>query len=164
MAEGETSWFALVDGASDPALADMARSARDSACLFSGKLEPDLAAVSPYLVRVDPREPLLHAWQDRGRGKNWGLLVEATVPLEPLRKHFRRFLQAKMPDGEVVMFRFYDPRVFAPYIRTAPPEQRAAWFEGVRQYSVEGYDGVQHSFRLRGGRLFDGDHPLEGTA
>ena len=159
--DGATAWYALVDGASDPAIAPLARAARQHACLLSGALEPSLAAVSPYLVAIDSREQLLHAWQDSGRGKNWGILVESELDLERLRRFFRRFLQVKLPDGEVVMFRFYDPRVFRGYLPSAPPEQRSAWFEGVRQYAVEGGNGVQHSFRLRGGRLFDGDRPLE---
>lgn len=161
MSDEPTRWYALVDGASDPAIAPMARAAQDHACLFSGRLPDDLAAVSPYLVAIDPREPLLPAWQERGRGRNWGILIESALGFEALRRHLRRFLQVRLPDGDLVMFRFWDPRVFGGYIRTAPSDQRTAWFEGVRQFAVEGENGVQHSFRLRAGRLFDGDHPAE---
>ena len=159
MTDGATAWFALVDGASDPTIAPLARACRDHCCLLSGQLARDLAAASPYLARVDPREPLMHQWQERGRGRHWGLLIEAELDLAGLRKLLRTFLQARLPDGEVVTFRFYDPRVFRSYIRSAPPAQWADWFRGVRRYVVEGDGGGQHSFALRDGRLFDGDAP-----
>ena len=155
-----TEWFALVDGAADPAIEPMVRECRVAACLLSGRLAPDLAAASPWLVRVDPREPLLDAWQNRGQGRSWGLLIESALDLAGLRKLLRTFLQARLPDGEVVMFRFYDPRVFRSYIASAPPPQVARWFDGVRQYAVEGEGDTQHSFRLRRGQLFDGDRAV----
>lgn len=157
-----TRWFALVDGAADPAIEPMAKACRDHACLFSGDLAPELSAASPWLVAIDPKEPLLHAWQDRGRGNNWGLLIEAVLTLPDLRKLLRRFLQAKLPSGELVMFRFYDPRVFRTYLPSASAPQAADWFAGVRQYAVEGEGDVQHSFRWRGGRLFDGETAIGG--
>ena len=159
-----SEWYALVDGAADPAIEPLVRRCRDHTCLFAGKLAPDLAAASPYLVRIDSREPLLHAWQDRGRGRNWGLLIESVLDLAGLRKLLRTFLQAKLPDGEVVLFRFYDPRVFRGYLTSAPPAQREGWFRGVRQYAVEGEGTTQHSFRLGQGQLLDGDRPVEVSA
>jgi hypothetical protein len=164
VSDGSTAWFALVDGAADPEIAPLATGCRDQACLLSGRLAPDLAAASPYLAKVDPHEALLHVWQERGVGQAWGVLIESELSLMELRKLLRSFLQAKLPDGEVVMFRFYDPRVFRGYLPTASAEQRAAWFKGVRQYVVEAADGGQHSFRWRGGQLVDGDRPVPLTA
>ena len=120
----------------------------------------DLASATPWLVRIAPGEPLLDAWQRHGQGKSWGMMIEATLDLASLRKLLRRFLLVKLPDGEVVTFRFFDPRVFRGYIVTASPDELASWFNGVRQYAAEGEGEQQHSFRLRGGKLFDGDRPV----
>lgn len=158
-----SDWFALVDGAQDPGLYPLVQRCADHACLFSGTIAPSMAPACPYLVRLDEREPLLPTWREHGAGRNWGMLVESDLPLEALRRHLRHFTTAKLPDGQVVLFRFYDPRVFVSYLTSAPAEQAASWFEGVRQFMADA-DGVQHAFRWRHGRLFDFDQPVELAA
>lgn len=152
-------WFAVVDGAADDALWPLLQRCDDRVCLISGDVHPVLAPAAPYLVALNDNEPLLGAWQERGAGRHWGILLEAELPLADLRKHLRQFFQAKLPDGTIAQFRFYDPRVFASYLPSAPSGQQAQWFAGIRQFAVEGEGGHQHSFRWRGGRLFDGDAP-----
>lgn len=136
-----SSWYAIIDGAQDERLVHLVRTSREHACLFSGNLHPAMAAAAPWLARIDPGEPLLATWQAHGRGKHWGLMCESGTGLEVLRRHFRRFLQAKLPDGTVALFRFYDPRVFATYVRSATSEELAPWFHGVRQFAVEDETG-----------------------
>lgn len=155
-----TSWYAVIDAAQDERLHPLIQQCAAHECLLSGTIAPVLAAAAPWLVRIDDREPLIGIWQQHGAGQNWGILIESDLPLGALRKHLRRFLQVILPDGMVVQFRFYDPRVFATYLSGAPAEQVAQWFEGVKQVAAEGEGGVQHSFRWRGGQLYDGDRPL----
>jgi len=151
-------WYAVIDGAQDDRLANLVKSSRDHACLFSGKLDPELETASPWIAAIDPAEALLPTWQAHGQGQHWGLMIEAQVALTDVRARLRRFLQAKLPDGMIVLFRFYDPRVFNTYIRAATPEERAPWFDGgIIQYAVEGEGGVTHQYRLSGGRLMDGN-------
>jgi Domain of unknown function (DUF4123) len=152
------NWFAIIDGAQDPRLVPLIQSCREHDCLFAGKLEADLAAASPWIVRIDERDQLLSTWQAHGRGLNWGIMIEAQVQLADLRRHFRKFLQAKLPDGMIALFRFYDPRVFNTYIRAALPEEREPWFSGgIAQYAVEDEGGaVMRQYRLSHGRLMDG--------
>lgn len=154
-----SGWFALVDGAQDPGLYPLVQRSAAYACLFAGPIDPQMAPACPYLVRLDEREPLLPTWRQHGAGRNWGMLVESDLDLAALRRHFRHFTTAKLPDGQVVLFRFYDPRVFITYITSAPTEQAAKWFAGVRQYWAEA-DGVNHAYRWRQERLFDFDAPV----
>ncbi len=150
-------WYAIIDCAQDPRLAGLVRQSRNALCLFKGKLAPDLLDVSPWLVLLDETEQLLPAWQQYGRGRNWGLMALSDLPIAQLQRHFRRFLQARLPDGTIALFRFYDPRVFTTYIRAATPEEQAPWFNGVQQYGVETADGqALHQYRLADGALFDG--------
>lgn len=156
-----SGWFALIDTAQDKRLYPLVQQCAVRTCLLSGNLEPVLAAASPWLVAIDEREQLLEIWQTHGAGRSWGILLESPMGLDQVRKHVRKFLQAMLPDGTIAMFRFFDPRVFLTYLPGAPPEQQAAWFDGVvTQYAVEGQDGAQHSFRWRRGQLFDGDRPV----
>ncbi len=155
----EPVWYAIIDGARDPRLADLVRSCASHLCLFKARdLDPALQMVAPWLVRIDPTEPLLATWQQHGHAASWGLMALSALPIEQLQRHFRRFLQAKLPDGTIALFRFYDPRVFNTYVRAMTPEERAPWFGDVLQYSVEAEGGTaMHHYRLVDGRLHDGN-------
>ena len=149
--------FGIIDCAQDPRLHDLVSAAPSSICLFKGKdLAPEVKQAAPWLVRLDPGSQVLSLWQQHGRTANWGIMAWSTSPIEQLQRHFRRFLQAKLPDGMVVLFRFYDPRVFNTYLRAATPEERAPWFAEVVEFAVEPAGDVVHNYRLHEGRLFDG--------
>lgn len=164
MSDPSARWFALVDTAQDPALIDLVRACRNHVCLISGELDPVLAAALPWLVEIDPREPLVQAWRSEGEGRNWGYLMQSAMELQYVKLHFKKFLNAMLPDGTAVLFRFYDPRVFRTYIRSATPEEQTPWFRGVHRYSVESErPGHYHDFTLRDGVLYDGAYPVQGA-
>ncbi|GGC33228.1 hypothetical protein GCM10011371_20830 [Novosphingobium marinum] len=161
MADAPQQWYAIIDCAQDPRLGQLVRSCRAHMCLYKGDLDPQIADVAPYLVVIDPNEPLLATWQEHGKGGNWGLMLLSSLSLEDLQKHFRKFMQAKLPDGTVSLFRFYDPRVFNSFIRSATDEERKPWFKGIRQYSVEAEDGAGHfDYKWKEGKLLMGDQAL----
>jgi hypothetical protein len=152
--------YALVDAARDDRLYPLVMQSSEQQCLFAGKIEPPLDSVAPYLVNLKAHESLFHAWRDIGRGKSWGVLCRSDLPFKDLRRHFRHFLQARLPDGTVILFRFFDPRVFGTYLPRCGSDELAQWFAGVSAYLVEeGAGGGFHEFNLRGGRLYDGDKP-----
>lgn len=155
-----SSWYALIDCARDANLYPLVQRCADRQCLFAGAIDPKLAPACPYIVRIDEHEPLITAWREHGAGRHWGILCRSDLPLAALRRQLRKFLTARLPDGMVVLFRFYDPRVFPTYIRSAPADQAAAWFDGVSQYAVEGAREEMHYFRWYLGRLHDGDTPI----
>lgn len=154
----DAAWYAIIDCAQDPRLVDLVRSCRDHMCLFKGRdLDSKLLSASPWLVRINDADPLLGIWQQHGHGANWGIMILSPLTMEQLHRHLRRFLQAKLPDGMIALFRFYDPRVFNTYIRAATMEERTPWFAGIQQFSVESAGGTAlHHYRLVEGVLFDG--------
>ena len=158
----EPSWYAIIDCARDPRLVELIRACAVNICLFKGKdLDPVLLGAAPWLVRIDPTEPLLRTWQQHGHAASWGVMLLSAHSIDDLRRHFRRFLQARLPDGITALFRFYDPRVFNTYIRAAAPEERGPWFGLVDQYSVEGSGGtIMHHYRLIDGGLYDGSNRI----
>ncbi|MCB2078017.1 MAG: DUF4123 domain-containing protein [Novosphingobium sp.] len=137
MASKADHWYALIDAAQDPRLYDLVMACKGRICLFKGQLHQKVLRAAPWLVLIDPDEPLLATWNEHGRDANWGLLVRSSLDLEQLQRHFRRFLQAKLPNGAVVLFRFYDPRVFNSYLPVAQPSEIKPWFDGVAQYVAE---------------------------
>jgi len=161
VAPGGGSWHAIIDCAQDERLHGLVGACRDKLCLFQGDIIPKLAAAAPWLVRLDKLDPLMGIWEQHGRGQNWGIMCDSDMGLKDLHRHFRRFLQARVPPtGVIALFRFYDPRVFNTYIRAALPEEREPWFKGVRQYAAEGAEGTMHQYQLHGGQLLDGNTPL----
>ena len=51
-----------------------------------------------------------------------------------VRKQVRRSLQAMLPDGQVALFRFYDPRVFVPFLDAATGADLDPWFGPVTDW------------------------------
>lgn len=133
--------YGIVDTARDPALHPLVLTCPERVCLFAGEIKPPLHRVAPYLVRLTPEARLTHAWRGEGWGRSWGILCLSQEDLGGLRRHFRRFLQASLPDGQVVLFRFYDPRVFRPYVATLNDDERRQWFAAVDEFRVETEDG-----------------------
>ena len=58
-----------------------------------------------------------------------------------VRRHLRQFLQAQLPDGRVVLFRFYDPRVWRTYLPTCEPAELQRWFTGIDEYGADAPSG-----------------------
>jgi hypothetical protein len=143
-----TALYAIVDTARDPALYDLVTRTPEHACLFGGRLEPPLERAAPYLVCSTPYNVLFDAWRNQGWGQSWGIWCRSSLSLSDLRWHFRQFLQARLPDGKIVLFRYYDPRVWRTYLPTCNAQELAEWFAGVEEYGVE-MDGGRGTFVYR---------------
>ncbi len=136
--------YAVLDGASVPGLLTrLAGSKLPNCCLFSGDLAPDLAAAAPYLVQLDPAAPLTRALMTEGWGRHWGIYacVDDRAPFMEMRKHFRKFLMVRSPQGESVYFRFYDPRVFRVYLPTCNDQEMAQIFGDAKFFGMEDEEG-----------------------
>lgn len=129
--------YGIVDTARDPRLHRLVTASPNHACLFEGEIAEPLDSAAPYLVEITDDTPLKAAWRGEGWGKAWGILVKSSLPLKELRRHLRKFLMAQLPDGQVVFFRYYDPRVWRVYWPTCNDEERARWLEGVDEFVAE---------------------------
>ncbi|MFO0616578.1 MAG: DUF4123 domain-containing protein [Polyangiaceae bacterium] len=111
--------YAVLDGSRDPSIYyDIYRDARAYDCLFAGKIDPKLATSAPWIVPLDADARFTDRILSRGWGQNWGVFAISRAPLEDLRRHLRRFLIVGTEDGRRLFFRWYDPRVLRPYLRT----------------------------------------------
>jgi hypothetical protein len=130
--------YGIIDCARDERLYDYVMSSPEWSCLFAGQLQEELARAAPYLVSLDEPSALSRAWQREGLGQSWGIKCRSALAMPALRRHFRKFLQAKLPDGDVVLFRYYDPRVWVPYWESCTDEERSKWLDGVASFEVAG--------------------------
>lgn len=133
--------YAVIDGASATGLLDQLYSEGkrpEFVCLYRGELEPDIAEVAPYLVRLEPSTPFTNWLLMEGWGKNFGVFVRSVADMDALRRHFRRFLRVQDPEGKTLYFRFYDPRVLKVFLPTCNAEELEALFGPLICYLCEG--------------------------
>ncbi len=133
--------YAILDGASVPGLLEkLAEHRPENTCLISGTLDPDLAEAAPYLVHVDAMSPFAAWVLEKGWGNHWGIfaVVPEAVPFRDLRKHFRSLLRVRSPDGDPLLFRYYDPRVFRVYLPTCNVAELNTIFGPSRKFMLEG--------------------------
>lgn len=159
--------FMLLDAARDPGILPLLAALEpelDMTCLWQGDAAEELADVAPYLVALGPAQVsarlLRAAW-----GRAWGILLTAGVGFLPLRRQLRRLGLARLPDGEAVYFRFYDPRVLRRFLPICAPDQLAALFEGVDAFLAESEDAgeILQFRRDAAGRLATLSVPLSGS-
>ncbi|MDX2057799.1 MAG: DUF4123 domain-containing protein [Gemmatimonadales bacterium] len=131
-----TGLWAVVDAVGAGVLERLGSVADEAkASLFRGPVEAELAAIAPWLVRVDLE---LFDWIVGALwNQPWGVFatVDPGVGLEELRTQFRRFLLVEGPGGHRYYFRFYDPRVLDRFWGMASAEQVGALFAMVRTFA-----------------------------
>jgi hypothetical protein len=147
---------AMLDGASVPGLLDRLYSDRslEAECLFRGKLEPDMAQVAPYLVRLEPESEFAEWVVGTGWGQHWGSFVTSRRGFRALRDHLRALSLVHRRDGTPLYFRYYDPRVLRIFLPTCSPAQLKQMFGPVDAFLAENETGDAVSiYRLNGQEL-----------
>ena len=135
----DTHVYAVLDGASVEGLQENLNThGADHVCLYRGDLAPDLAETAPYLVQLKFRDPFTEWVLREGWGNHWGIFAVTGADLKMMRRHFRRFLMVKDPDGKQIYFRYYDPRVFRVYLPTCNAEETRFVFGPIVAYLLEG--------------------------
>jgi hypothetical protein len=132
----ERRLWAVFDVAGAPAVYDYlaALDPDRAAPLARGDLAEQYAAVTPWLARLDAascawiRDTIL---ADPAQADSWGIYVVASSPevsRDALRRRLGRLLTVRLPEGGLVRFRFYDPRVMQVFLGSASQAEVAAVF------------------------------------
>ena len=136
--------YAMLDGAVVRQLPDYLEDrTAPFACLFRGETDPMVITRAPYLVRVVPGDELFSWILREGWGRNWGMFaaVPRDTPFDAVLDHFRQFLQVRVPDGRIVFFRYYDPRVQRLFLTSCDAAQAAQLFAVPVAWSCESDEG-----------------------
>lgn len=139
----EINVYAVLDGASVPELPQLLwEHEPKNICLYRGELEPDMAAVAPYLVKLEYDHPFTKLVCEKGWGSHWCIfaITPAEVNIRDMRKHFRRFLMVYSPENKLIYFRYYDPRVLRVYLPTCNAEETKIVFGPIGSYIMEEED------------------------
>ena len=133
--------FALLDGASIDGLIDrLWGDLPEFECLYRGALEPDMAEVAPYLARLEPEADFTRWVLEKGWGNHWGIFAVSQADLRTLRRHLRTFTMVHDPDGKLLYFRYYDPRVLRVYLPTCNDQELKTVFGPIRYFLLEDED------------------------
>ena len=137
----ELNVFAVLDGASIPDLLQQLYELQpESVCLYRGELEPDMAEVAPYLVKLKQDSDFTDWLIEKGWGEHWGIYALSHESMSAMRRHFRAFLVVYTPENKPVYFRYYDPRVMRVYLPTCNVEELSKVFGPVEHYLLEDVD------------------------
>ena len=135
--------YALIDSArcpEGPKQAEDANMAYES--LLAGPLGRELGDVAPYLVEFRARSSFGEWWFEQW-GRSIGVLVEAPVSLDELRRHFRTLLVVRHEDRRKYFFRFYDPRVLRVFLPNTTTTEVKRFFGPVSAFYCEGPEGKE---------------------
>lgn len=129
--------YAVMDAAADeciyPKLAEM-QDEMEVACLYKGETAEALATVAPYLIRLNPDLRFFDWWWENGWGKAWGIFAWSTASFETVYEHFRRLTRVRTEGGDVLLFRFYDPRLITAVTQVISQDQMAIFFGPLSHY------------------------------
>ena len=138
------SAYAVLDGASVPGLVKrLAKAKEDHMCLYRGKLEPELRAAAPHLVKLREDSKLTDWILEEGWGNHWGIFVISETGLEAMGRHLRGFLRVRGPENEILYFRYYDPRVLPVFLPTCYKQELEKIFGPISRFIAENKDGSQ---------------------
>jgi hypothetical protein len=148
-----TNVCAVLDGAAIPNLLKMIDEYQPlHVCLLRGvDGDPELAETAPYLVQLEAGTPFTEWVLMESVGKHWGIFSIAPETASffiDLRKHFREMLRGNLPDGESVLFRYYDPRVCNTFLPTGDKTQLLDFFGPVAQYLAEAISEEKDSLEI----------------
>jgi hypothetical protein len=128
----ELNTYAIIDGAACPELRFKIYDWEpQSACLWSGSLEPDMEEVAPYMVLLDKESTFTDWLITQGWENHWNVFITSEFDFKVFRKQIRKLLLVKSPEGQNMVFRFYDPRVMHNFLPECEPDQIAELFSGL---------------------------------
>jgi len=129
--------YVILDGAGIPDLLDKLYGLRpEFVCLLPGELEPGMAKVVPYLVRLERNDAFTKWVLERGWANDWGIFVASEADLDALRRHFRNFLIVYNKQGRPMFFRFFDPRALPPVLKTYASKDLQQFFGPVASFAL----------------------------
>jgi hypothetical protein len=109
--------------------------------LYQGPTARELAGVAPYLVSLGTSDRVFDWIWNNGWGDSWGIFLWSLVSTDTLRAHFRRLTTARGPNGQRMLFRFYDPRVLRVFAPACDAAQIKELFGPVTRFMMEDAGG-----------------------
>ena len=137
--------LAVIDACADRSLPALLLADPDHAMsLYRLPTDDEYHQVAPFLINWPPQ------WWSQfsgGAKADWGILLDAPDDRNAILDHLRRFLSVKAPDGDIWLFRYYDPRVLGPFLQACSAGELTRFFGPVRRVGCPNQAGHLDVFR-----------------
>lgn len=138
--------YAVLDGAAVRQLPDMLEeeNAEHASLQDVDASDPVALTRAAYVTRISRFSRVCDWLATEGWGRNWGFfaMCKAGTDFDEVLRHFRELMQVRLPDGRIVFFRFFDPRVWRPFLPSCDAPQLKQLFAQPVSYGCESEDGT----------------------
>lgn len=123
--------------------------------LYSGSSATELAEVAPYLFQFETASSLASWLLPRCQGKSWATFLQSAEGPQELRRHLRKFLMVRSPEGKDLYYRYYDPRVLRDTLPTFDTQTQREIMGPIEKWLAEAIEPGRalcfqwHNLRLR---------------
>lgn len=150
----KASYYVLDAAKAGSAFELAAKRQPEYASLYRGDSAYQLAAVAPYLFKIDKDGGFVRWLLENAKGNSWGVFLQSSASIEDVRLHLRKHLMVKDEMERELYFRYYDPRVLHLILPTFKPSELSAFFGPVEAFFAENSDATSLvSYRLVEGIL-----------
>lgn len=140
----DTPAYMLVDAARHHLIhPKIVQSGRRDTCLHESSCAPDIEEVGAHLIELEQGDALSEWLIEQAPDKSWGIFIRSGSDNEYVKSQLRELLQAELPDGRVVWFRYYDPRVLMPFLGGCGSVELKMIFDQIEQIVVAEEGQVQ---------------------
>lgn len=108
--------------------------------LFEGTMDVQSYGVSGFLVECKKESPLFHWMTSEAWGTNCCIFFTSNASFDDLFSHFQKFNRVYIEDEDVVLFRYYDPRVLRVYLPSCRSNEIDLFFGEVVTFFAEDND------------------------
>lgn len=108
--------------------------------LFEGTKDVRSYGVSGFLVECKKESPLFNWLTTEAWGDSCCIFFTSKASFEELFKHFQKFNRVYLEDDDVVLFRYYDPRVLSIYLPTCTKSELDTFYGEVETFYLEDKD------------------------
>ncbi len=105
--------------------------------LFEDTMDVQSYGVSGFLVECKKESPLFRWLTTEAWGDNCVIFFISKASFEGLFSHFQKFNRVYLEGDDVVLFRFYDPRVLRTYLPTCNQNEIETFFGEVKSFFAE---------------------------
>ncbi|MEZ5198030.1 MAG: DUF4123 domain-containing protein [Bacteroidales bacterium] len=108
--------------------------------LFEDTMDVQSYGVSGFLVECKKESPLFQWMTKQAWGDNCSIFFTSKASFDELFTHFQKFNRVYIEGDDVVLFRYYDPRVLNLFLPTCNNEQIRSFFGKVGHFFAEDED------------------------
>lgn len=105
--------------------------------LFEDTMDVQSYGVSGFLVECKKESPLFQWMTTDAWGDNSSIFFTSKASFEDLFSHFQKFNRVYLEGDDVVLFRYYDPRVLRNYLPTCNQVEIETFFGEVGSFFAE---------------------------